>query len=480
MSELLLDGGLEDDARGMVQSIRSSGRALLAIINDVLDFSKIEADRMEIERQPFGLRECLEAALDLVRLPAAEKGLDLWLEIASDLADGRVGDRHRLRQVLANLLSNAVKFTDSGAVVVTVEAAEVGEASRLRFAVRDTGVGIPVPRLQDLFQAFTQMDPSSTRRVGGSGLGLTISRRLVQMMGGELVVESEEGRGSTFSFVLPLEPSKVPPAARSRTAHAAFDRDLARDVPLEILVVEDSVLNQQVAVLTLERLGYRPDCASSGKEALARLATRAYDLILMDVEMPGMDGIEVTRRIRESFPEERQPRILAVTASALMEDRDRCLAAGMDGFLSKPIELDRFQAALRSTSLPGAPTSAAESEGPLLDPLRIDELAKLRRSPDGPTMAERLLSLFLEESAGWGGRLGSADGRAMSELLHEIRGSALQIGARRLGELATRWEQEARLDDSDGIQWAKRRLAMELEAARAAVADALDTMRDPR
>jgi HPt (histidine-containing phosphotransfer) domain-containing protein len=152
----------------------------------------------------------------------------------------------------------------------------------------------------------------------------------------------------------------------------------------------------------------------------------------------------------------------------------------MDGFLSKPIELDRFQAALRGSSLPVAPPSAAESESPLLDPLRIDELAKLRRSPDDPNMAERLLSLFLEESAGWGGRLGSADGRAVSELLHEIRGSALQIGARRLGELATRCEQEARLDDSDGIQWAKRRLAMELEAARAAVSDALDTMRDPR
>jgi PAS domain S-box-containing protein len=479
MTSLLLDGSLAPEQRDCVEVIRASGDALLTLMNDVLDFSKLERDRVELEARPFDLRECIEGALELVAPHAAEKRVALGY-LLSPAAPARVeGDTTRLRQVLVNLLSNAVKFTEAGEVRLEV----VADGATARFAVPDSGIGIPPDRLDRLFRPFSQVDASTTRQYGGTGLGLAICRRLVELMGGRIEVESKVGVGSTFSFTAHLPPLPAPPAppapagltgrrllvvdpaevVRRFVAEAArawamdvleaasaaaaleavrggavalvlVDRDLAGaadpggtdgavevaralrgvepraaialltpvgragserlrglfdgqlkkplelaplqallralggegaarasvapridahlavQAPLQILVVDDTVVNQRVAVRLLERMGYRPDAAGSGPEALGALQRRAYDLVLLDLHMPGMDGLETARRIQRLLPPPRRPRIVALTADALLGDRERCLAAGMDDFVSKPVRVEELQAVLRRAS----------------------------------------------------------------------------------------------------------------------------------
>jgi CheY-like chemotaxis protein len=480
MSSLLLDTMLSEEQRDYASTIRDSSESLLTIINDILDFSKIEAGRMDIEAQPFDLRDCVESAVDLVSNRAAEKQLDIaYLFEGDEVPPAIRGDVTRLRQVLLNLLSNAVKFTEQGEVVLT--ATMKGE--QLEFAVRDTGIGLDEKAQARLFQSFSQADSSTTREYGGTGLGLAISKKLAELMGGTMWVESAgPGHGSTFHFtirgehadlpqgtrrdfvgaqpalqgkrilvvddnatnrrILALQAAKwgmvvhdteVPEQALEVLMRDSFDlaildmhmpgtdgatlaariREAGHDLPLvllssagsskeisdrlfaaklakplrqsqlfdilatllvheaaprrvaaplkpridseiasrhalRILLAEDNAVNQRLALRLLGQMGYRADLASNGLEAIECVARQPYDVVLMDVQMPEMDGLEASRRITARWPVGQRPRIIAMTANAMHGDRELCLAAGMDDYVSKPIRVDELVAALMS------------------------------------------------------------------------------------------------------------------------------------
>ena len=355
MTSLLLDTGLDAEQRDFVETIRTSGDALLTIINDILDFSKIEAGMLDLESQPFDVRQAVEDAVQVVSARAAERGIELARAVDPAVPHQIRGDVTRVRQVLLNLLSNAVKFTPGGAVRVEVESRQLdGGDAELGIHVRDTGIGIAADKLDAIFGSFSQADASTTRQFGGTGLGLTISQRLVELMGGEIGVESEPGVGSTFSFTVRGEPSAADVAteasgARPRQPDEPPD-DSGEAPRLRILLAEDNAVNQKVALRMLERLGYRADVAANGVEAVAAVrqqasAGGAYDVVLMDVQMPEMDGLEATRVIRSSASLA-QPQIVALTANAMEGDRERCLAAGCDDYVAKPIALGTLRAAL--------------------------------------------------------------------------------------------------------------------------------------
>ncbi|MFN7954263.1 MAG: response regulator [bacterium] len=486
MTGLLLDKGISDEQREYVETVRSSGEHLLTIINDILDFSKIEAGKLELEVQPFRLSRCIEDCIDLVALPATQKGLELTWYVERRCPNELVGDVGRIRQVLVNLLGNAVKFTKHGEIVVLVDGRELDrQTAEISVRVRDTGIGIPADRIHRLFQPFSQVDASTTREFGGTGLGLVVSRRLCELMGGTIGVESEPGRGSTFGFTVqcgiaeaatrpataiasrvlfgkrvlivddnatncrilhdyaelwlmqpvvtssprealarldrgepfdlalldfqmpemdgaslgaairarrdarslpmalltsmssggnearargvtfegyltkPIKPSALlevvtalvtgtVPAGRARdgAVTATVDPELARRHPLRILLAEDNRVNQKVALSMLARLGFTADVAANGHEALECLTRLPYDVVLMDVQMPELDGFEATHEICRRWPGERQPYIIAMTANAMAGDRERCVAAGMHDYISKPVRIEELASAL--------------------------------------------------------------------------------------------------------------------------------------
>jgi signal transduction histidine kinase/HAMP domain-containing protein/ActR/RegA family two-component response regulator len=359
MSGLLLRSDLDEEQRDYASTILTSSEALLTIINDILDFSKIEAGRMELEEAPFVLRECVDGAVGLIRTLASAKGLRLTCRYGAGLPDVIVGDVTRLRQILLNLLNNSAKFTEAGEVALTVERVE-GEGEEqleLHFAVRDTGIGIPPDRIDLLFQSFSQTDASISRRFGGTGLGLAISKRLAEAMGGTMWAESDGiGHGSTFHVRIATREA-APGALRAPTAPRPGSRDLdpeqAAAHPLRILVAEDNAVNQKLALRLLARMGYEADVVGTGVEAVDAVFRKGYDLVLMDVQMPEMDGLEATRRILADVEEARRPRIVAMTANAMDGDRDRCLEAGMQGYISKPIRVGELvDALLAAPALP--------------------------------------------------------------------------------------------------------------------------------
>ena len=355
MTALLLETPLSVEQRDSVETIRASGESLLAIINDILDFSKIESGRMEVERTPFAPRAALAHALDLLRPQAAQRGLALTLDVADDVPARCAGDAARVRQIVVNLVGNAIKFTPAGSVIVRVESAVDGAGRALHIAVCDTGIGIPAERMDRLFQPFSQVDASTARHYGGTGLGLAISKQLAELLGGAMWVESVVGRGSTFHLRVPVGEVAAAPAVVPRSRPAAPpDARLADRLPLRILLAEDNQVNQKVALRMLDRLGYRADLAGNGLEALAAVRRTVYDVVLMDMQMPEMDGLEATRRIRHE-PLDAQPRIIAMTANAMEGDRATCLAAGMDDYLAKPVRMEDLSAALEQmVKLPDA------------------------------------------------------------------------------------------------------------------------------
>jgi CheY-like chemotaxis protein len=311
---------------------------------------------MDIERQPFDLRNCVEGALDLVAARAAEKKLDLAYLFEGDVPPVVDGDVTRLRQVLLNLLANAVKFTPAGEVVLTVAPAG---ADTLRFTVRDTGIGLSEANLAKLFRSFSQADSSTTRRFGGTGLGLAISRRLAELMGGTMWAESPgPGLGASFHFTLRAPAAALPAVApallgaariaapATPCATSAIDPTLAKRHPLRILLAEDNLVNQKLALRLLGQMGYSADVVANGHEVLERVQERPYDVVLMDVQMPEMDGLEASRRLVAELEPHQRPRIVAMTANAMQGDREACLAAGMDGYVAKPIRVDALMAAL--------------------------------------------------------------------------------------------------------------------------------------
>ncbi len=533
MAAVLEDTPLLQQQRDFVATIRTSGNALLTIINDILDFSKIEAGRLELESLSFDLRGCTESALELAAVRAAEKGLDLAVRFSPDLPVAVMGDPTRLRQILLNLLSNAVKFTEQGEVTLEVQP---GVEDEICFAVRDTGIGIPVERMDRLFRSFSQLDASTTRRYGGTGLGLAISQRLCELMGGRIWAESVVGEGSTFHFSIRARPAsvslpaylsltpqapladrrvlavlgaktrnrllaaqltawgmdvtpataeeapsrsqtdgsfdcilvdqefsaggtsalvralrksnrKVPvvllsslvthqerglvdlcaavltwpfktssiyqilgdvvlgragivpePQSGSTSGATDFDREMGGRMPLKLLVVEDNVVNQKVMVLMLEHLGYEAAVADSGVTALSMISDQSYDLVFMDVQMPELDGLETTRRIRAEFPEERQPRIVAMTANAQAEDREACLLAGMDDYLSKPIQVDALVGVLERSGEASVSTAALSGEDSLLSVLNPAAVRELQKSLGrrGGEKVQELIDSFYE------------------------------------------------------------------------------------
>jgi CheY-like chemotaxis protein/anti-sigma regulatory factor (Ser/Thr protein kinase) len=600
MTGLLLGTELSPEQRDFAEVVRSSGDALLHVIDDILDYSKIEAGKLELESAPFDLRECVEGTLDIVAPRASQKEIELGCLIDEDVPAGIVGDVARLRQVLLNLLSNAVKFTEKGEVVVEVgsEPGRVG-AHRVRLAVRDTGIGIPQDRMDRLFTSFSQVDASTTRRYGGTGLGLAISKRLVELMGGTLSVESEEGKGSTFQIELKAKEAAVPariaddeglPRLAGRrllvvddnamnreivtrqartwgmepvavegplealaliTAGEPFDvavldmlmpdmdglalareirhhRD-ARELPLilltsvgrlpqaraaaefnaqlakpikasqlynallgvlvqqveprvaqpaveraassalRILLAEDNAVNQKVALALIQRLGYRADVAWNGLEALAALERKPYDVVLMDVQMPELDGLDATRRICERWPAEARPRIIAMTANALPEDREACFAAGMDDYVAKPIRPEELAEAL-SRARPLA-ENGRSSDGPVA--LEASALESLREL-GGDEFLSEMIGTFLTDAQSLMASLRAAlergDAAELRRAAHTLKSNGQTFGAGSFSELCRELEERAKSGELDGAGELADRIERELAALEEALA----------
>ena len=342
MAELLLDAPLGDQQRDYAETIRDSARALLTVINDILDFSKIEAGKLELDVTRVEVRELLEDVARLIAIEAHAKNLEVTAHIDPAVPQFVQGDAGRLRQALINLCGNAVKFTQQGEVALSVSViAQDAGAATLRFEVRDTGLGIPEDRLHTLFKPFSQVDASTTRRFGGTGLGLSIVKRLAEMMGGEAGVLSRQGAGSTFWFVARLAIAHADAPAPREGTKAVVQQRVAVQRGRErrrILLAEDNVVNEKVARHTLQRLGFQVDAVKNGREAVTAWQTGRYDLILMDCQMPELDGYEATREIRNCERGLQHIPIVALTAHAMKDDDLKCKAAGMDDHLTKPLD----------------------------------------------------------------------------------------------------------------------------------------------
>jgi len=594
MTSLMLDTPMSEEQRDYARTIRSSGEALLTIINDILDYSKIELGKLETEQQSLDLRRCIEESLDLLSAKAAEKNLNLAYIVEDGTPDTLISDVTRLRQVLVNLLSNAIKFTHHGEVLVSADAKPAGSGDYLvHFAVKDTGIGIPEERLGALFKSFSQVDASTTRKYGGTGLGLAISKRLAELLGGDMWVESRVGQGSTFHFTIrapggggparaypsegsprltgrrilivddnttnrrilvkhalqwgmlpsaaasaiealdlirhghafdvgildmampemdglglateirkyrdpkalplimltsmgqrdrsksresssftahlnkPIKPSLLydallstleesPDAAREPRKEVTLDCGMAERLPLSILVAEDNAVNQKVVLRILARMGYRADLAGNGVEVLDALERQNYDLILMDVHMPELDGIETTHRILQRFRDRERPRIIAMTADAMHGDRDKCLHAGMDGYLSKPIYIQELRAALERTAVALSATSEPEGVA-AIDRARVRHLRGLR-DPGQPRLLDELIALFESDAPRQIGSLWQAisarDSRGLREAAHRFKSSLDSLGAVRMSQICDRlaaMAEEGRYEEASGL-----------------------------
>ena len=353
MTELALDGSTNPEQQVYLRTVQSSAESLLTILNDILDFSKIEAGKLELDSIPFDPIECVEKVRALLWVRALQKGLELRCEVRPEVPPSVMGDPLRLGQVLLNLIGNAIKFTEKGLVAVEVSVASTGEAGVvLEFAVRDTGIGIAAAKLQTIFEPFSQADGSMSRRFGGTGLGLTICSRLVRLMGGSIRVQSRPGEGSCFRFSVPLPVSKPAPAAPAQAGPPPEGATApCSGGALRVLLAEDNLVNRQLVVRLLEKRGHRVDTATNGREACEAFHRQSYDVILMDVQMPEMTGIEATAAIREAERGTgRHIPIIAMTAHAMKGDRERFLASGMDGYISKPILLKELTGALEKIS----------------------------------------------------------------------------------------------------------------------------------
>ncbi len=350
MSDLLIDTELTAEQREFASIIRKGGASLLALINDILDYSKVESGKLVLEQVPVSLHGCIDLALDLTRHATTEKGLAVSASIAADVPTLILGDPNRIGQILVNLIGNAVKFTAKGEVLISVTRIPATRAltEQLLFSVRDTGIGISADRLDRLFKAFSQVDDSTTRNYGGTGLGLSICEGLVKCMGGRIRVTSSPGAGSDFQFELPLHIYKEVGSAADgiSTSHSMTDCNAVAPAPLRILVAEDNHTNQGVIRLFLNRLGHTCTIVDDGVEAMAATLAQSFDVILLDVQMPRLDGFETARRLCAALPVGNRPWIIALTAQALQGDREKCLSAGMDDYLAKPMNSSSLAKAL--------------------------------------------------------------------------------------------------------------------------------------
>jgi PAS domain S-box-containing protein len=360
MTELLLETKLDPEQREIAKQVARSGELMLELMNDILDISKIEAGQLQLEIDDYALRETIEMACAVSALQAVANGLIFDVQIADEVPLQVRGDGRRLRQILVNLVSNAVKFTSTGSITVHASTLpQSGASAVLRIEVTDTGIGIDPSILDKMFEPFTQADASTTRTYGGTGLGLSIARELVEMMGGTVGAESQVGVGSTFWLELPLVASVAVDDLTGRRQQVGEDHPIWATMPV-VLVAEDSPVNQIVAARVLERCGCEFDVAGDGNQALAMLAARHYDAVLMDCQMPGMDGYQATAELRRRENGGHHVPVIAMTARAMAGDREQCLAAGMDDYISKPIRREQLvEALLRWLPLPDEQASTS-------------------------------------------------------------------------------------------------------------------------
>ena len=346
-TQLLEGTSLDEQQQEYIQSITHGGESLLAIINDILDLSKLEAGELKLNSTRFALRTVIKDLINLFQPQADAKGLALITSIAPEIPEWLVGPVDRLQQVLTNLIRNAIKFTSVGKVILQIQQQAISEEDgtvTLHFSVQDTGIGLAPEDQSRVFEPFTQVETSATRQYEGTGLGLTICRKIVRLMGGDIGVESTLGAGSTFWFTAALELAPIP--SQELSAPSLGHISTAATPTTRILVVEDTPLNQLLTIKMLQKLGYQPDSVGNGQEALERLETNSYDIVLMDCQMPVLDGYEATRRLRQRPGHQYHPIIIGVTAYAMVGDQEKCLEAGMDDYLSKPIKLKDLSALL--------------------------------------------------------------------------------------------------------------------------------------
>ncbi len=454
-TELALDSDLNAEQRDNLSAVKSSAESLLGVINDILDFSKIEAGRLDVESIPFSLRDSLDQTIKSLELRARQKGLKLTWDVAPDVMDYVIGDPVRLRQVIVNLVGNAIKFTSHGEVGVRVE---MGPSSatdaRLLFTVRDTGIGIPPEKQRLIFEAFSQADMSTTRIYGGTGLGLTISSRLLELMGGNIAVESEPAKGSVFRFTihvkLPAEHSQPaglaaqPASLRSRSARAESNM-------LAILVAEDNPVNQKLARRLLEKLGHHVDLAENGEQAVTAVKSRHFDVVLMDLQMPVMGGLAATAMIRD-WERDRGTHIpiIAMTAHAMQGDRERCLDSGMDGYVSKPIDIAALVSTLE-TIIPSAPKAASLGEPSVprqTTDLTLDLELALQHTDNDRVLLCEIIDIFLADCPQSIAEIAAAVQAGNSEKVqrsaHKLKGSLVSLAAPRAASLAAALESAGR------------------------------------
>jgi PAS domain S-box-containing protein len=450
---LLLDTPLDAEQRAYAETARRSGETLLWTVNELLDLSRIEAGKLELEEIAFDPAAPVREVLALQAAAAADKGLRLSASVDAALPPRILGDPRRLRQVMLNLVDNAVKFTAAG----TVELKVAREADRMVVEVRDSGAGIPPGLRRRLFRRFQQADAATARRHGGSGLGLMICRRLVGLMGGEIAVESEPGQGSVFHFHLPLRPAPegAPEAAPAAPEEAPVRRPSGAAPFARLLLAEDSEASQLVAAAMLRKAGYEVDLARDGASAVEAATGNAYDAILMDVRMPGLDGIAATRRIRALPGEAGQVRILALTASALPGDMQRCRAAGMDAHLTKPVDRAGLLGAVAAllAAAPRRPRAAspAAEPGPA-GALLVRETLEELRAAVGPGRLPDLVGVFAAETLARVRRLAEDPPLPAVELeAHALQSAAGTFGAAALREAGTALERAAMAGDPAGV-----------------------------
>ncbi len=475
IAHLLSDTPLSEDQRQLLGKLQISGRALLSLIDDVLDLAKIEAGEMTAERAAYSPRDVLQVLDAVFAIQADSKGLSWTLSVAPQLPLWLIGDAARLRQVLGNLLSNALKFTQAGGVSLIAHV----EGNQVRFTVRDSGIGIAVESQSKLFQPFVQADASMTRRFGGTGLGLFISKRLVDLMGGALTLHSAAGEGAEFIVTLPLEPTDA--AALDQALHQPIDVsaqavDGKRLQGVRVLVVDDSEINLEVVRRMLEQEGAEAVCETRAALAIARLQRgERYDAMLMDIQMPEMDGLEATRRVRQLAGLEMLP-VLALTAGALAEERRRALEAGMDDFLTKPLDPGKLVHTLRRRVLahaaglgtPAAPATPTppSADYPVIEGFNMAEA--LPRLGGDLALFQRLVRRLLATyDRRWVAGLDTLDAAGLTATLHKLRGSAATLGAVHIDQLATQAEDRLRQGGQPG----------EVQPQLNALAEALDMLR---
>jgi PAS domain S-box-containing protein len=483
MTELALDTKLTEEQREYLTMVRDSAGSLLTLINDILDFSKIEAGKLELDSADFSLREGIREMMKILDVRARQKRLQLSVDIPAEVPDALLGDPSRLRQIVSNLIDNAIKFTERGAVVLKIaKDSESDQDVCLHFSVADSGIGIPHDKQQLIFEAFAQADTSTTRKYGGTGLGLSISARLVRLMSGKIWVESEADRGSVFHFTARFGLQKpqamqgnLPGVASSPALSTRRRRSGEGSKELKILLVEDNTINQILAQRLIRKRGHEIVVVNSGREALAALERDRFDLILMDVQMPEMSGIEVTAAIRskEQSTGEHIP-IIATTASAMKEDRERCLDAGMDAYLSKPIEREvLFETidALTGYSKDPKPTQGSHrSHDPVFDVdaalMSLDGDIDLLREITGIFLAQVPRHMEKIREA-----ISSRDPKLLARAAHGLKGAAANLLAQGVVETASKLEEIGRAGYVAGSQQALVALEEELGKLQSALGE---------